>query len=106
MLTTRPAMTRAIRSTTSKFETGMTVTPVTFASYNNGAARRFRLKRDRLEVGSMKRLFFVLLAWIGLVSFGAPAAAQEPSADLRAGAEKVVALLRGQAAPAQTFAPA
>ncbi len=51
-----------------------------------------------------KRWFLALLLLIGLA---APAAAQpQPSAELRGGAERVVALLRGQAEPAQVFAPA
>ncbi len=50
-----------------------------------------------------KRWIVTLLIFVGLA---APAAAQQPSAELRAGAEQVVALLRGETAPARIFAPA
>jgi len=52
-----------------------------------------------------RRLVLFLLAWAGLVGFAAPAAAQAPSAELRAAAEQVVALLKGEAEPAAIFAP-
>jgi beta-lactamase class A len=48
-----------------------------------------------------RRLLFILLALIAV-----PAAAQEPSPALRAGGERVVALLKGEAAPAEIFTPA
>lgn len=50
-----------------------------------------------------KRLLAALLL---LLCWSAPATAQAPGADLRAGAERVVALLRGEAAPADIFTPA
>lgn len=49
----------------------------------------------------------LLLFVAALLGFAAPAAAQpEPSAELRAGVERVAALLRGQGAPEEMFAPA
>ena len=47
---------------------------------------------------------FWLLALLAAIGLAAPAAAQQqPSAELRAGAERVVELLRGRAEPAQIF---
>jgi len=54
----------------------------------------------------MKTWQLVLLAWAGLASLACPATAQEPSPELRRGADQVVALLRGQAEPAAVFTPA
>lgn len=48
-----------------------------------------------------------LLALVMLIGLAPSVAAQQPpSAELRAGAERVVALLRGEAAPADVFTPA
>lgn len=47
------------------------------------------------------RLLFILLALLAV-----PAAAQPPSPALRGGGERVVALLKGEAAPAEIFTPA
>lgn len=44
-----------------------------------------------------------LVAWIGLFGLGTPAAAQQASPELRAAAEQVVALLKGEAAPEAVF---
>jgi len=52
-----------------------------------------------------RRLVLALLLWAGLALAPAPAAAQEASPELRARAEQVVALLRGEAAAAEMFAP-
>lgn len=49
----------------------------------------------------MRRLLFILLALLAV-----PAAAQPPSPALRGGGERVVALLKGEAAPAEIFTPA
>ena len=53
-----------------------------------------------------KRAILMLLAWAGLVTVAAPAAAQEPSPQLRAAAERVVALLKGEAEATAIFTPA
>lgn len=50
-----------------------------------------------------RRMLLLLLAWAGLLAAALPAAAQEPSAELRARAEQVVALLRGEVQPAELF---
>jgi beta-lactamase family protein len=49
----------------------------------------------------VRRLLFILLALLAV-----PAAAQPPSPALRGGGERVVALLKGEAAPAEIFTPA
>jgi beta-lactamase class A len=49
----------------------------------------------------MRRLLFMLLVLLAV-----PAAAQQPSPALRGGGERVVALLKGEAAPAEIFTPA
>jgi hypothetical protein len=49
----------------------------------------------------LRRLLFLLLALLAV-----PAAAQQPSPALRGGAERVVALLKGETAPADIFTPA
>jgi beta-lactamase class A len=49
----------------------------------------------------VRRLLFILLALLA-----APAAAQPPSPALRGGGERVVALLKGEAAPAEILTPA
>jgi len=54
----------------------------------------------------MKRLMFVLILWAGLASIGAPSVAQQASAELRRGAEQIVALLRGEGDPATVFTSA
>jgi len=53
----------------------------------------------------LKSWLFILTAWAGLVSFGGAAAAQEASPELRAGAERVVALIRGEGDPHAIFTP-
>lgn len=52
----------------------------------------------------MTRRWFLWL--LLLVTMGAPAAAQPPSPELRAAADRVVTLLRGETAPAEMFTPA
>ena len=52
----------------------------------------------------MARCWLLALLIFGLASWGGPAAAQEPSPALRNRAEQVVALLRGEGAPAEMFA--
>ena len=54
----------------------------------------------------MGRLILVLAAALGLLSAAAPAAAQETMPELRARAEQVAALLRGQSEPSEMFTPA
>jgi beta-lactamase class A len=49
----------------------------------------------------VRRLLFILLALLAV-----PAAAQRPSAALRSGGERIVALLKGEAAPADVLTPA
>ena len=51
-----------------------------------------------------RRLFILLLALFGL-AVPAAAAAQAPSAELRARADEVVAMLRGGGEPAEMFTP-
>lgn len=50
-----------------------------------------------------RRWYLLLLILLGL---GAPASGQAPSPELRAAAERVIALVRGRAAPAELFTPA
>ena len=51
-LSTRPAITRAIRSTTSMLDTGMCISRECLRRRNDGAARRFRLKCAETGGGS------------------------------------------------------
>jgi len=51
-----------------------------------------------------RRAILMLLAWAGLLALAAPAAAQE--AELRAAAERVVALLDGEAEATAICSPA
>jgi beta-lactamase class A len=51
-----------------------------------------------------RRWFIALFALFGL-AVAAPAAAQEPSAELRARADEVIAMLRGAGNPAEMFTP-
>src|SRR5687768_8360668 len=53
-----------------------------------------------------RRAILMVLAWAGLLSSTAPAAAQDANPQLRAAAERVVALLKGEAEPAAIFSPA
>jgi len=53
-----------------------------------------------------RRAILMLLAWAGLLALAAPAPAQAPSPELRAAAERVVALLNGEAEAAAIFSPA
>ena len=53
----------------------------------------------------VRRLILVLAAWLGLLSMAAPATAQEAMPELRARAEQVLALLRGQGEPSEMFTP-
>lgn len=50
-----------------------------------------------------KRLVIALFALVGFASIASPAAAQPPSAELRARADEVIAMLRGQGSPAEMF---
>jgi len=50
-----------------------------------------------------KRLILALLACIGIGALAFPAAAQEPSPELRARADEVIAMLRGGGNPAEMF---
>ena len=52
-----------------------------------------------------RRLMLAALAWLGIAIFAGPAAAQAPSPALRAAAEQVVALLKGEAEATVVFAP-
>ena len=52
-----------------------------------------------------RNLVLALLACIGFVTLAVPAAAQEASPELRARAEQVVALVQGNASPAEMFTP-
>ena len=53
-----------------------------------------------------RRAILMLLAWAGLLAMAAPAPAQAPSPELRAAAERVVALLNGEAEATAIFSPA
>ena len=52
-----------------------------------------------------RRLLLCLLALAGMLGAALPAAAQEPGPELRAAAERVVALLKGEAQPDAVFSP-
>jgi beta-lactamase class A len=53
-----------------------------------------------------RRAILIFLAWAGLLSLAGPATAEEASPQLRAAAEQVVALLRGQGDLEAAFTPA
>ena len=74
-LSMRPAITRAIRSTTSMLDTGMSCSCENARTGNDGAARGFRVKRaaNRGRFSMLKRLLFALL-----MLAAAPALAQPP----------------------------
>src|SRR5690349_16278081 len=72
-------------------------------SCNGGAARRFPLGPSKRKARMTRRWLLLLLILLGV---GMPASAQAPSAELRAAAERLVDLVRGQAAPADLFTPA
>jgi len=51
------------------------------------------------------KLTLAVLAWMGIFAIATPAAAQEPSTELLARAEQVIALVQGRANPAEMFTP-
>jgi len=54
----------------------------------------------------MRSAILMLLAWAGLLALAAPAHAQASSPELRAAAERVLALLDGEAGATAIFSPA
>lgn len=53
-----------------------------------------------------RKAILIFLSWAALVSLSGPAAAQEARPVLRAAAEQVVALLKGEGQPTEIFSPA